>query len=101
MPTPTERNRQGSKTFFAVHSGHCTPPSKKSVILVTTWVNSTTGEVRFYVSAEKFSEFFPLSAEGVQDILGHENERVITSDQEAKNFCEALDKLFASLPAGE
>ena len=71
-----------------------TPPSNKSRMLFTVWVEAgAKGGLLLWPSAEAFAEFYPLSVEEAVCILGESGGRSL-SPGEAESFITALDKFF-------
>lgn len=73
-----------------------TPPSMANRMLFTASFSGHEGAITMYLSAEAFSEFFPVTVEEVAAALGGEDQRQMNLD-DARAFGEALDRLFVKI----
>jgi Endonuclease NucS C-terminal domain len=76
-----------------------TSPSNKTRLLFTVWAVNDKGEVHLYLSSETFADFYPIEAAEVQDLLGPDGNRLLSTKDEALHFVSSLDSLFAAINA--
>lgn len=75
------------------HSIMYAPPSQKTRMLFTVWAKPTSGLMKIYVSPKAIAEFYPITEEEAESLLGEDGWRKFNSS-EAKQLYENLQQLF-------
>jgi hypothetical protein len=94
---PTETGYIRGHKFAVMY----TPPSNKTRMLFTVWLVEGSPDVVLTLSAEAFAEFYPFTAATVIGTLGEAGDRKLLTVEDAQRFAGGLDKLFASVLAGD
>ena len=71
-----------------------TPPSNKTRMLFTIWVESKNGGIKAYVGPSAFAEFYPISVEEVEKYIGPDGWRYMNKN-EAIEFLNQLQKMVS------
>ena len=77
-----------------------TPPSNKTRMLFTIWVESKNGGIKTYVGPSAFAEFYPISVEEVEKYIGPDGWRYMNKS-EAIEFLNQLQKMFSTFSEPE
>jgi hypothetical protein len=77
------------------------PPSKKTRYLITAWKWADKDELAISYSASALAEFFPVTEQQVQQVIGvPEGRHGIRSDEDAHLWASRIGRLFASISDG-
>jgi Holliday junction resolvase-like predicted endonuclease len=72
------------------------PPSRRTRMLFTVWAKPTPRGVKTYISPEAFAEFYPITEEEAQEILGEGGWREF-AESEIGNLTASLRTLFQKI----
>ena len=87
-----ERNGLYARPFK--YSIMFTPPSNRNRMLFTIWFQANSPEIRLYKSTDAFTQFFSVSGDAVESLLGSDGERFVRTPSEAQAFANGLDRLL-------
>ena len=77
-----------------------TPPSNKTRMLFTIWVESKNGGIKTYVGPSAFAEFYPISVEEAVKYIGVDGWRYMNKN-DAIEFLNQLQKMFSTFSEPE